>query len=350
MSFLNNEKEYFAENLSMLLSAGIGVSTAITIMSEGSYGKNYKQTLAEISSELDEGMPLWKALGSRGIFNDSYLYMTKVGEASGRLPENLAIVAEQEKKNKTFNSKLKSALIYPGIILSLTLIIGIGVVIFIIPNMAKIFNDLRVELPLPTKIMINLGNFVSHNTLVFIALIIGFIVLIAVIFFVPATKKIGQAILFRIPSIRNLFKEVEIARFTYVMYSLSEAGVPLTEAVSSIEQSTNLVVYRKFYNYLSQSLNDGDSLEKSFIKYKGLNKILPINIQQMIIAGEHSGNFIGTLGKISAIYEEKIDTTSRNLAVIMEPVLLIIVALGVLLLALSVVLPIYSLIGGLNVQ
>jgi type II secretory pathway component PulF len=107
-------------------------------------------------------------------------------------------------------------------------------------------------------------------------------------------------------------------------------------------------VYRKFYHFLAQSINDGNSLGRSFQKYKNLDKILPVNIQQMIIAGENSGNFTNTLGKISEIYEEKIDTSSKNISVILEPILLILVALAVLFLALSVVLPIYGLVGGLN--
>ena len=132
------------------------------------------------------------------------------------------------------------------------------------------------------------------------------------------------------------------------MYSLSQAGIPLTEALLSIEQSTDLAPYRKFYHYLVQSVNDGNSLESSFKKYKKLKSLFPTNIQQMIVAGERSGNFVGVLGKVSGIYEDKIDITSKNLAVILEPLLLFVVWLGVLFLALAVIMPIYGLIGGLD--
>ncbi len=346
--FIGKEKDYFAENLSMLLSAGIGVAAAIAIMMEGSSSRSYKKVLSVITQDLDDGSSLWKALEGRGIFNHSYLYMTKVGEASGRLSENLAIVAEQEKKRKSFQSKLTSALIYPGIILSMTLVIGLAVVWFVIPKMAKIFGDMKIELPLPTKVMIALGNFISENPITFLSIIIVFVLAIVFVFFVPVTKRVGQAILFRIPRIKELFKEVEVARFGYVMFSLDQAGIPLTEALSSIERSTELSKYKKFYKYLFNSVNDGNSLEKSFHNYKNLKKILPINIQQMIISGERSGNLVTVLGKISAIYEEKIDITSKNISVILEPILLFIVALGVLFLALAVVMPIYGLVGGLD--
>lgn len=346
--FSGHEKDYFAENLAMLLSAGISVSAAMIIIRDGARSKRYRKVLLEISQELDEGVPLWKALTGRGIFTDSYVYMTKIGEASGRLFDNLAIIAEQDRKNKSFNSKLSSSLIYPGIILSLTFVIGIGVSLFVIPNMAKIFKDMRITLPLPTQILIGFGDFVTNNIIIFISLIIGFVVFIAFIFFVPKTQKIGQAILLRVPTIKNLFKEVEIARFSYVMFSLSKAGIPLTDALLSVEQSTTIPPYKKLYHFLYQNVNDGVSLQKSFIKYKDLNNLIPINIQQMIIAGENSGNFINILDKISQMYEEKIDITSKNLTVIIEPILLILVAIGVLFLALSIFMPIYGLVGGLN--
>lgn len=346
--FLGSEKDFFAENLSMLLSAGIGVSAAIAIMGEGASNGAYKKLLAIIGGELDEGSPLWRTLEGRGIFNSSYIFMVKVGESSGRLAENLGIVAQQQVKTKSFRSKLSSALIYPGIILSLTLVIGIGVVWFVIPKMAKIFGDMRMGLPLPTKIMIGLGDFITNSPILFATLIVGFILLIIIIFFVPGTKKFGQAILLRVPRIKDLLKEVEVARFGYVMYSLSQAGIPLTEALLSIEQSTDLAPYRKFYHYLVQSVNDGNSLESSFKKYKKLKSLFPTNIQQMIVAGERSGNFVGVLGKVSGIYEDKIDITSKNLAVILEPLLLFVVWLGVLFLALAVIMPIYGLIGGLD--
>ena len=346
--FLGSEKDYFAENLSMLLSAGIGVSAAIAIMIEGSSNHAYKKVLTVISLDLDDGNSLWKTLEGRGIFNHSYIYMTKVGEESGRLSENLAIIADQEKKSKSFRSKLTSALIYPGIILSLTLIIGLAVIWFVIPKMAKIFGDMKIELPLPTRIMISLGNFITDNPLLFLSLIIIVFVSFILIFFIPGTKKIGQSILFRTPRIKNLFKEVEVARFGYVMYSLAQAGIPLTEALTSIERSTEFSKYKKFYLYLDHSVADGNSLEKSFHKYNGLKHLFPINIQQMIVAGERSGNLVNVLGKISGIYEEKIDTTSKNIAVILEPLLLFIVWLGVLFLALAVIMPIYGLVGGLD--
>lgn len=346
--FLGGEKDYFAENLSMLLSAGVGVVAAVSIMKDGAVNKSYKKTLEAVIKELDEGSALWKALYGRGIFDHSYLYVTKVGEASGRLAENLAIIAEQTKKNKEFHAKLMSALLYPSIILSLTTTVGIGVVWFIMPKMAKIFHDMKIDLPVPTKIMIAIGDFITNQPLAFIGIILGFVLFIVMLFFMPGTKKIGQAILQHLPQLRKLYTQLEVARFGYIMYSLAQAGIPLTEALSSIEHSTSIKKYRKFYHYLVQSVSDGNSLENSFRKYEGVNHLFPVSIQQMIIAGERSGNFTTILGKISAIYEEKIDITSKNLSVILEPMLLLFVAMGVMMLALAVVMPMYSLVGNLG--
>lgn len=344
------EKDFFAENLGMLLSAGISVSGAVKVIMDGSISKSYKKVLGLIVAELDEGSTLWRSLEGRGILTPSYIYLVKIGEASGRLPENLKIIAEQKVKNKSFHSKLNSALIYPGIILSLTFIIGIGVTWFVIPKMAKIFSNMDIVLPLPTRVMISLGNFISKNPLIFLTIILLFLLFLVTVFILPVARRIGTAIMFRIPRIKELYREVEVARFGYVMYSLSEAGIPLTESIKSMEESTTLSPYRKFYDFLIKNVEDGNSLEKSFRSYKKLNKLFPVQIQQMIVAGERSGNLIPVLGKISEIYEEKIDLTSKNLSVILEPLLLFVVWLGVLFLALAVIMPIYGLVGGLNVQ
>ena len=323
---------------------------AITNMAEGATEKSYKKTLQAISTDLDEGSSFWRAIQGRGILNASHIHLAKVGESSGRLSENLKIIADQQKKNKSFHAKLNSALAYPTIILSLTFIIGISVVWFVIPKMAKIFGDMKIDLPLPTRVMIGIGDFITGYPFVFLGSLLSFALLIIIIFFVPGTKKIGRTLLFHIPRLNELFREVEVARFGYIMYSLTEAGIPLTEAIQSIEQSADIPSYRKFYSYLSKSVEEGNSLEKSFKGYKKLKKLIPVQIQQMIVAGERSGNLTTVLGTISGIYEEKIELTSKNLSVILEPILLLVVGAGVLFLALAVVMPIYGLVGGLNVK
>ena len=151
-----------------------------------------------------------------------------------------------------------------------------------------------------------------------------------------------------LPGVKLLLKETELARFGYLLGTLLSAGLSPTEALHSLSEATSLSRYKKFYLYLQESITDGNSFKKSFVQYKNINKLFPVPMQQLIIAGEQSGTLSETLIKIGQNYEAKTDTTAKDLTIILEPILLVIVWLGVLAVAFAVILPIYSLIGGLN--
>jgi type II secretory pathway component PulF len=142
--------------------------------------------------------------------------------------------------------------------------------------------------------------------------------------------------------------EVEVARFGYLLGTLLDAGLPVTKAIDSLAGASDVIRYKKFYLALRESIDMGNSFQKSFALYKDINKLVPPPIQQLIISGEQSGNLNKTLIKVGQVLEEKSDTTTKNLTIIMEPILLVIVWAGVVTVAFAVILPIYSLVGGLN--
>ena len=238
---------------------------------------------------------------------------------------------------------------YPVFVLSLTVIIGVGIAWFILPKLATVFAQLKIKLPLITEILINMGTFLGeYGSYVVPAGILVMAVLFFLIFTFSKTKFIGQFILFSSPGIKDLIKEVEVARFGYLLGTLLEAGLPITQALDSLAGATEISPYRKLYLHLRDSVGDGNSIQKSFLAFKHINRLIPAPIQQLVVAGEQSGTLSVSLLKIGQIYETKSDTTTKNLTVILEPILLVIVWLGVVAVALAVILPIYNLIGGFN--
>jgi len=147
---------------------------------------------------------------------------------------------------------------------------------------------------------------------------------------------------------KNIIQQMELARFGYLLGSLLQAGMPIVDSIRSIKETAGFYNYRKFYKYLESSVEEGNSFQRSFLEYKRIKKILPPPIQQMIITSEKSGHLSETLKKIGSVFEERLENTTKNLTVILEPVLLVIVWLGVVAVALAVILPIYGLIGGLQ--
>ncbi len=346
---MNKDKEYFIENLSMLLSSGMGITEAIdSLRSELRPGK-IKQTLEKLKYEIDNGSPIWLALQKVNLASSHVISLIRVGEEAGRLSENLKIVSIEQQKERVLKSKIKSALMYPILVLALTLIIGTGIAWFILPRLATVFSQLKLKLPFITQALISIGEFLGdYGHIAVPAFIIMFALIFYFIFIFKKTKIIGEHIILRLPLIKRLVQEAELARFGYIMGTLIQAGLNVNQALSSISDVSGFANYRKVYSYLRVSIEDGNSFKRSFEAYKGVDEFIPIHVQGMIVAGEKSGNLAEVFIKFGAIYEEKTDITAKNLTVLLEPILLVIVWLGVVGVALAIILPIYSLIGGLN--
>jgi type II secretory pathway component PulF len=219
----------------------------------------------------------------------------------------------------------------------------------LLPRLAQTFSQLAVELPLISKVLINAGIFLKAHGIVAVPIaIVIFGVLMYLVFVAPKFKFIGQSILLHTPGIGRLLREVEIGQFGYLFGTLINAGLPINQALDLMQGSTTLRSYKKFYVYLAESLNNGDSLKTCLQKYKGSKKIAPLTVQQLLIAGERTGSLPDVLLTVGRTYEEKSDITATNLEALLEPILLVIVAVGVLAVAIAVILPIYSLVGGLN--
>ncbi|MEK7588332.1 MAG: type II secretion system F family protein [Patescibacteria group bacterium] len=346
---IGKEVDYFVENLASLLSAGIPVLNALDSMSMEIRSLKLKKIIKQIAKDVEDGVSLSSALENSRLFSANITILLRMGEQSGRLVENLKIIAIQEQKKRVLNSKIRSAAMYPVFVLSLTLFVGIGIAWFILPKLATVFSQLKVQLPTITKMLIGFGQFLNNYGGVAIPIfILLFISIIFFFFFFPKTKFLGEYFLFILPGAKTLLKQVEITRFSYVLGTLLSAGISPTEALNSIAHATSFRRYRDMYLFLASSINEGNSFKKSFLLYKNINKLIPPSVQQLIVAGEQSGSLSLTLGKISETYELKTDTTAKDLTVMLEPVLLVIVWLGVVAVAMAVILPIYSLVGQLN--
>lgn len=347
--FASSEKDYFLENLAIMIESGIDVSSAVTSIKQEAKSKKMLKILGTIEAEVDSGSVLWLAMDKIKFLPDHVISLIRLGEQSGNLTENLKLVVTEQQKEREFASKLQSAMIYPVIVLSLTLIIGLGIAWFILPRLSLVFSSLRVELPLITKILISAGKFLGEFGILVIPLLI-FLICLAVyfLFFARKTKILGEGILLRLPGISKIIIETELARLGFLLGSLLKAGLIVTDALSSLASATTTMVYQKLYLSLEKSIEQGNSFESSFKLYKNTRKLIPLPIQQIIITSERSGRLSEVLINLGQTFEEKLQTTTKNLIVILEPILLIIIWLGVLFVALSVILPIYSLIGGLN--
>jgi len=348
-ALIGREKDHFVENLSMLISSGMTIVEALMSISSGIKSRIMKRIVSDISNDVEAGSPLWKALDKQNLFKPSVISLVKIGEQSGKLADNLYIVSLQEEKNRNFKSKIQSAMMYPVLVMSIMVIVGIGIAWFILPKLSEVFSQLKLDLPAITKVLIGLGDFLAEFGAIAIPITI-FVMLMGFyfIFGFPKTKFIGQTILFHTPIIKRLIMEIELSRLGYLFGTLLQAGVPIVDSIESLTESADFPQYKKLYAHMSVRIRDGNSFRSSLKSFKKSEKLIPVQIQQMIVTGERSGNLSDMFVKIGKTFENKIDQTTKNLTVVLEPILLVFVWMGVVGIALAVILPIYSLIGGLN--
>jgi len=346
---IGEEKIFFIENLSMLLASGMTISTAIAAIKTDLRSPRMKELVTNIEADVNAGVRTSVALEKTQLLPAQIISLIRVGEETGHLAQNLKVIVSLQHRELAFTSKVRSAMLYPVLVLGLTFVIGVGVTWFILPRLATVFGQLDVDLPLITRVLIAGGTFLGTYGIVVVPTILVLAVCAAYMLFgYPKTKAIGQNLLLLVPGVGKLVLEVEISRMGYLLGTLLASGIPVVDALSSLSRATNFQKYRKFYEFLKVKVEEGNSFQKSFSFYPGSSRFVPTPVQQMIVAGSQSGSLSDTLLKIGTLYEEKIDITMKNLTTLIEPVLLVFVWMGVVAVALAVILPVYSLIGGLN--
>lgn len=339
-----DEQDYFIENLSLLISSGMGISSALASINISIKGKRLKKITEAIEGMVNDGTPLWKAFELTNFLSERVVSLIRSGEEAGRLPEHLNLVTIQQHKEKLFNSRLKSALLYPGIVLILAFMLAVGSSWIILPRLVSIFEASKGTLPFTTVILLWTGTFLAKYGVVVVPSVIAAVLLIVFfVFFFKRTKFIGDYILFSIPGIRTLIQGVELARFGYIFGVLLQAGFQVNEALESVKKGTSYAQYRKFYNHLQECILNGDTFKNALSTYKKPERYLPIPIQQLILSSEKSGKLSETFIKVGIIFEDKTEAMSRDLSTVLEPIILIVVGIVVGFVVLAIIGPIYGL-------
>lgn len=346
---VGKEKQLIIENLGVLVSSGVNIPAGLEAIKSEVRSKALQRVLDQIITAITTGSFVWQAFQESRLFSDDVVALVRIGEESGRLTENLAVVAEQQKKNREFQARIKSAMLYPVFVLILTTVLGIGIAWFILPKLALIFSQLRLDLPTITHVLISIGGFLQdHGNWVIPLVLAVFATKVYFLFFFKKTRYIGQELLFLIPGVHRLVRDMELARFGFLLGSLLETGMLITHAMASVEQSTLFPRYQKLYAHLRESISEGYSIRESLRRYPKSERAIPPSIQQIIISGEQSGHLAQSFREIGRAAEVRTENATKNLAVILEPVLLVIVWLGVVGVAFAVVMPIYQLVGGIS--
>ena len=341
-----SEKMFFTRNLRVMISAGVSLPRAILSLSEQTKNKKFKNALQKIAERIVKGEKFSDALSYfPQIFNEFYQNMIKVAEETGKLEDVLGILATQMEREHELRSKIKGAMIYPAVIVCALIGVGVLMLVMVVPKLAETFKELGVELPMTTRIVISLGTFLEKN---FLILLISFIVLIFFFFHFLKTK-VGKRIFDKIslflPIFSSLVKKSNSASTARSLSSLISAGVSLPRALEITANTLGNVFYKEALLTSAEAVRKGGKLSESLKPYQ---KIYPLTLISMLAVGEETGETSEVLAKIADFYESEVTDAAKNLTSVIEPILMLIIGAAVGFFAISMVQPMYSMLGAIK--
>lgn len=341
-----DEQIIFTKNLSGMLRAGLSLFRALSVLKKQTKNAKFDKILTLLSNEINAGGTLSSGLAKfPDVFSKLFVSMTRAGEESGNLAGALSEVGSNLEKSHSLTKKIHGALIYPGVIFSAMILIGVLMFAFVVPTLASTFKELGVDLPASTRLIIALGNFFSQYLILSFVLIIGSAVGIVALLRANFMTKYVDYVVIRLPIVGKLSKELNTARTTRTMSSLLLSGVSITRAIEITEDVVQNIYYKKVLEDAKKEIEKGAPFSKAFEENPNL---YPIMMTEMVQVGEETGKLSDMLFQVASFYEAEIENKTKNLSIIIEPVLMIVIGAAVGFFAISMISPLYSILNNIN--
>jgi type IV pilus assembly protein PilC len=335
------EKIVFSRNLGSMIGAGISLSRALEILERQTKNLKLKDVLSSISDDIKKGETLSGAMKKfPKVFSSLFTAMVHAGEESGRLVETLVVVGKQLEQSYLLRKKIKSAMMYPSIILFAMLVIAILMFIFVVPTLTSTFKEFNIELPLSTKVIMGLSDFLVAHTISAIGLIVGIFLGIYLSLQTKIGKRASDFIVLHVPIISGIVKQYNSAQTARTLSSLFSSGVSVVEALTITEDVLQNSYYKTVLLKAQDVVQKGVPLSSVFAENE---KIYPTLVSEMMMVGEETGKISDMLQKIAVFYEEEVDTVTKDLSTVIEPFLMLFIASGVGFFAVAMIAPMYKL-------
>ena len=339
----------FTRQLSTMVSAGVPLTRSLTTLAADCQSPTLREAITGIAKDVEGGLPLGTAFAKYpDIFSDVYVNMVAAGEEGGILDEILKRLALQVELDASIRKKVKSAMMYPMVLMVVTVVAFFGIMLVIMPKIGKILTDLGgpdAKLPVYTRALLSASDFMTHNVVV-----IGIILAVLVIgtrryIKTPKGKYNFHLLLLTAPIVKDISMKMAVARFSRTFASLMSAGVSVLDALEVTGGAIGNKVIEKELKEAAIQVRNGKQLSEPISKSKHFPSIVP----QMLAVGEETGQIDTVLIKVADFYEEEVTTLIDGLAAIIEPIMIVVLGGAVGLIAASVMGPIASLsknIGG----
>ena len=330
----------FARQLSVLVASTVPLVRALRILVKQTENKNFKKIISDIASDVDGGMKLSEALGHYPkIFDDFFIQMIRAGETTGRLDEVLTYLADQKEKDYLLMGRIRNAMIYPAVIIAVLGAVGIFSLVYTVPQLTSILIESGVELPIATRMLIAVSDFAKN----FWWIILIFLITLGVIYyFVRNLEGFRYQIDYfklKAPVLGKVFQKIYLTRFARSFSNLIAAGVPITGALDIASEIVSNKVYGNIIKETAREVETGTPIYKVFAK----SKFIPPMMTHTISIGEETGRLDQILQKLSDFYSIEVEAGIQTLVSLIEPLVIVVLAIAGVFLVLAVLMPMYDL-------
>ncbi len=330
----------FTRQLSTMVSAGLPLTDALLILQKQTKSNNFSRILGEVVSDVEGGLSLSQALAKHNnVFGIVYIKLIEAGETGGVLDKVLSKLAQSLEKEREFKSKTRGAFIYPAIVVTVMVVVMILMMIFVIPKLTGLYSQIGTQLPLPTRILIAASNFLRGFWWLLIIVVAAGVYSLKVFSKTPAGAKIISKFVLALPIWGKIRKTLILSEFTRTLGLLIGTGIPIISALKVVRDILSSPAYQDGIDKAISSVERGSPLYKPLTS----DPNFPPIISQMVRVGEETGKMDEVLGRLSLYFEGESENSIRNLTTALEPIILVILGLGVGVLVLSIILPIYNL-------
>lgn len=334
------DKVIFTRQLGTMVKSGLPIVQALHILADQTSNKRFEEVITGISTDIEGGSNFSSALAKHPkIFDKVYINLVRSGEASGKLDETLERLAIQQEKSYRLAGKVRGALLYPAFVVVAMAVATILMLIVVIPPLKNIFAGAGADLPLPTRVLIALSDALLSYWYIFLAIAVIAVIGLRAYLVSPAGRFAWDRLKLRLPVFGSLFKKIYISRMTRTLATLVGGGVPILEALEIVSDSVGNQVYANALKEAATQVEAGVPLSTPL----KANPAFPALVPQMISVGEQTGKMDQVLGKLADFYDEEVDTVVKNLSTLMEPIIMVILGIGVGGLLIAILMPIYSL-------
>jgi type IV pilus assembly protein PilC len=339
------DRVLFTRQLSTLIKAGLPLAKALQVLQTQLDNPKLSKLVKNLSTTIEGGSTLSEALAMHPkFFNQIYISMIQTGETTGNLDDILLRLAVQEEKNQEINRKIKGALTYPAVVLVVLVVISALMITLVLPQVGKMYHDLRKPLPIYTEIMLAFAGFVTHYWYLVLMMIGGAAYATSLYIASPAGRSQFDRFKFHVPIFNILIVKVYMQRFSRTLGTLVTSGVPMLQALEIVSHSINNVHLEAAIMQISEKVRGGQALSKPISE----SPLFLSMVGQMLAVGEETGTVGDSLNKVADYYEDEVDEAVRTISTLIEPATMVILGIMIAFLIGAVILPIYGLVSGLG--